>query len=102
MHRNYHYVDFGGDLCAVPSVHARLDREHYTGIATMDREWQHMWRKSWLLAGLAQDLVEPGDFLTFDLGNESILVSRTESGSLSAVYNVCSDVVREDARAKGR
>ena len=81
-------IPFGGKS-AEPAARATLNREHYAGSATMQREWDNMWRTTWLLAGVEQDVAEPGDFFTFDIGRESILVARTETGDLSAVYNVC-------------
>jgi phenylpropionate dioxygenase-like ring-hydroxylating dioxygenase large terminal subunit len=48
-----------------------------------------MWTKVWLLAGRASDVPEPGDWLTFEIGPESILVVRQRDGSLAARHNVC-------------
>lgn len=89
MFQQNRYVEIDGAPAALPSTKARLDGPRYTGAEIMAREWDHMWRKTWLIAGLAQDVAESGDFFTFDLGRESILISRTEKGDLSAVYNVC-------------
>lgn len=54
-------------------------------------EWQHMWMKSWAFAGLAQDLPEVGDYLRYDLGKESFIVTRVTPGDagIKAYYNVC-------------
>lgn len=83
------YISFPNGPQPHPQNTARLDREHYNGLATMAREWSEMWQKTWLLAGLEQDVEEAGDFLTFDIGTESILVTRTFTGELRAHYNVC-------------
>jgi phenylpropionate dioxygenase-like ring-hydroxylating dioxygenase large terminal subunit len=55
----------------------------------MHEEWQKIWPKTWLVAGVAQDLEEPGDFFVFDIGPESIIVSRSEADTIHAFYNVC-------------
>lgn len=89
MPQDNRYVPFAGAPDPRPEARATLDREHYAGAETMRGEWEHMWRKVWLLAGVEQDVAEPGDFFTFDIGRESILIARTEQGTLSAVYNVC-------------
>ncbi len=52
-------------------------------------EWDKMWTRSWLIAGVSSDIPEVGDFLVFDIGDESIIVTRTEAG-VKAFYNVCS------------
>lgn len=55
----------------------------------MHAEWDKVWTQSWLLAGLLSDLPAVNDFFVFDVGQESIIVTRTENG-LKAFYNVCS------------
>ncbi len=52
-------------------------------------EWQKLWPTSWLVAGVATDVAEAGDFFVFDLEPESIIVSRTSENQLAAFYNVC-------------
>ena len=55
----------------------------------MEHEWQHVWRNSWLLAGLESDVSKPGSYFVFDLGREQILVTRTNQGTVQGFYNVC-------------
>ena len=54
----------------------------------MKREWQKLWTDSWLIAGVSSDLTGIGDFFVFDIGQESIIVTRTGQG-IRAFYNVC-------------
>ena len=68
---------------------APITAERYISADYMAREWQHLWPKTWLVAGVAQDVAEPGDFFVFDLGQESIVVSHTDAGEIVAFYNVC-------------
>ena len=77
MWQQNNYVTFNGAALPMPTAKARLDREHYAGAITMQQEWDHVWRKTWLLAGVEQDVAEEGDFFTFDLGRESILIARS-------------------------
>ena len=65
--------------------HRYLDRE----FARLEDE--RMWCRAWLYAGPASDVEEVGDFLRFEIGNESILVVRAApgEGGLRAFYNVC-------------
>ena len=52
-------------------------------------EWKGRWSKVWLMAGRASDMTHPGDYFTFEIGAESILVIRQPDGSIAARYNVC-------------
>ena len=44
---------------------------------------------SWQIVCHVNDVASPGDYLTFDLGPESIVVLRDRSGSVRAFHNVC-------------
>ncbi len=66
-----------------------FSKERYVSTGYAAREWERMWSESWLLAGLEQDVRSPGDFFVFEIGHESILVTRGQNGALGAYYNVC-------------
>ena len=68
---------------------ALVPKERYTCPDYARREWERMWTRCWLLAGLESDLREPGDYLTFEIGPESILVVRQRDGGILARHNVC-------------
>ncbi len=55
----------------------------------MDLEWQRLWTRSWLIAGVSSDLPHLNDYFLFNIGEESIIVTRNENG-IAAFYNVCS------------
>ena len=55
----------------------------------MEQEWEAVWRKSWLLAGLESDVAKRGSYFIFDLGREQILVTRTSQDEVQGFYNVC-------------
>ena len=48
-----------------------------------------MWTKVWLIAGLESQLKKAGDFITCEIGPESILCTKDKSGKIRAFYNVC-------------
>ena len=54
----------------------------------LEREWERIWRRSWLLAGLESDLREPGGILVFDLGREQILATKVADGHLRTFNDV--------------
>lgn len=64
------------------------DKEGYFSRDYMDREWEQMWTRSWLIAGVTSDLPTVGDYFLFEIRGESIIVTRTEEG-IKAFYNVC-------------
>lgn len=77
---------------AVPAIDngtGRPDPHRYYDRDFMRQEWDQVFAKSWLLAGLVSDIPEPGDFFTFEIGPESFIVVRGEDGTVRAHYNVC-------------
>jgi phenylpropionate dioxygenase-like ring-hydroxylating dioxygenase large terminal subunit len=73
-------IDNGGEC---------YSKDGYFSREYMAQEWEKMWTRSWLIAGVGSDIREVGDFFVFDIGQESIIVTRTEEG-IKAFYNVCS------------
>jgi len=65
------------------------DKSGYFNREQMQLEWEKMWTRSWLIAGVVTDIPEIGDYFLFEIGDESIIVTRTEEG-IRAFYNVCS------------
>jgi phenylpropionate dioxygenase-like ring-hydroxylating dioxygenase large terminal subunit len=66
-----------------------IPKQRYTSREFAQLEWERMWTKVWLLAGRASDARDPGDYFTFEIGPESVLIVRQRDGSLAARYNVC-------------
>ena len=48
-----------------------------------------MWTRVWMIAGMVNQLAKAGDYLTFDIGRESILCVRGTDERIRAFYNVC-------------
>ncbi len=55
----------------------------------MDLEWQRLWPRVWLLAGVTSDVAEEGDYFVFEIGSEEFIISRQPDGTVKAFYNVC-------------
>jgi len=53
-------------------------------------ERDKLWRKVWQQVGRVEDIPEVGDYLTYDILDDSILVVRTAEGAIRAYHNVCS------------
>ena len=89
MPQKMSYVDFPDGSSARTQKSAQLDTDPYTSLEYMKLEWERIWTRSWLFAGVLSDLEEPGDYFVFEVGHESIVVMRDELGEISAYYNVC-------------
>ena len=52
-------------------------------------EMERVWPKTWQAACREEEIPNPGDYVNYEIGDESILVVRSESGGINAFYNVC-------------
>ncbi|WP_394731284.1 SRPBCC family protein [Altererythrobacter sp. GH1-8] len=68
---------------------ARPDPARYYSREFWDAEWERVFTKTWLLAGVECDIPDEGDWLRFDIGTESFVVARQGDDSVRAFYNVC-------------
>jgi phenylpropionate dioxygenase-like ring-hydroxylating dioxygenase large terminal subunit len=72
-----------------PGVSRPITGERYISAGWLEREFEILWPRVWQFACLERDLAEPGEYRVFNLGRESVLISRTAEGDLTACYNVC-------------
>lgn len=78
---------FDGSL---PLSRARtIPASWYTSEEMAQRERDRVFGDVWLVAGRVDQVAKPGDYFTAHLAGEPIVVTRDESGSLRAFYNVC-------------
>jgi phenylpropionate dioxygenase-like ring-hydroxylating dioxygenase large terminal subunit len=66
-----------------------IDGARYWSREFMDAEWDRIWTRAWLIGGLEEQIPRSGDYFTYEIGRESILVTRDENGLVRAFYNVC-------------
>ena len=64
--------------------------EAYTSEAYVRAERDKLWRKVWQQAGRVEEIPEVGNFLTYDILDDSVIVVRTAPDTIKAYYNVCS------------
>jgi phenylpropionate dioxygenase-like ring-hydroxylating dioxygenase large terminal subunit len=64
-------------------VEAYVSREYAE--AEADRLWSRVWQQ----AGRVEELPEIGSYITYNIGNDSVLIVRTPSGEVRAYHNVC-------------
>jgi len=63
--------------------------EGYISRDILELEKEKLWPKIWLMAAHTQQFKEPGDFVCFDIADESIVVVQNKQNELKAFYNVC-------------
>ena len=61
----------------------------YFDKAFYDLEIKHVWKKTWVIAGHASELPEPGSHLLFGHLGLSIVIARGKDGQIRAFHNVC-------------
>lgn len=61
----------------------------YTDPLLFQHDLKHVFFKQWLFAGHACEIASPGDYILFEVGNESIILIREKNDRISALANVC-------------
>src|ERR1700709_1734378 len=78
---------------ALPPAPARiagrpLPQASHGAPAEFHADLETVFYPGWLFAGHSCEVAEPGQYLTFTLGTESVIVARDEAGGLHAHHNV--------------
>jgi nitrite reductase/ring-hydroxylating ferredoxin subunit len=79
------FVDTAEDL----SQATLLPVEAYISEDYARAERDRLWRKVWLQAGRIEDIPEVGNFITYDIHDDSVLIVRTAPDIIKAYHNVC-------------
>ena len=73
----------------VPLRGDAISSDRYTCSGYLKREFTQVWHKVWNIGGVAYQMSEPGDYLTAEIGVDSVLMVRQEDGSAKAFFNAC-------------
>ena len=73
----------------LPGVALTVPVERYTSRAFHDLEVEKVWTKVWQMACRVEDILEPGQYIKYDIAQMSVLVVRQSDGSIKAHRNVC-------------
>ena len=73
----------------------------YSAPEVLAREKEAFFMRDWLFVGRVEELAEPGDYMTWRILGEPIIVARDRDGSLGAFYNMCAHRGVEVAQGKG-
>ena len=66
-----------------------IDPYFYRSHLVYERELDALVFRSWLYAGHTSEIPDVGDYLLFDIGEDSIIIVRDESGEVQALMNIC-------------
>jgi Rieske 2Fe-2S family protein len=77
------------DLVAHRRPGYSLPGEFYSNDVVYRAELEKIWRRSWLFAGHACEIRNPGDYFTFAIGDDSLIIIRDDDGKIHALWNTC-------------
>lgn len=61
----------------------------YTSPEVFDLETERLFLREWLVVGRVEEIAKPGDYFTFEIVNEPIVITRGDDGRLHAFSNIC-------------
>jgi nitrite reductase/ring-hydroxylating ferredoxin subunit len=81
VHENLSLSEFRG-MVVVPGA-------RYTSQEFFDLEMERLWPRVWQVACREEEIPNTGDFLEYKIGDQSILVVRSEAETITAFFNAC-------------
>jgi Rieske 2Fe-2S family protein len=66
-----------------------LPQSFYSDEGVYRADVEAVWRRGWLFAGHSCEVPKAGDYFTFQVGADSIIVIRGDDGAMHALHNVC-------------
>jgi phenylpropionate dioxygenase-like ring-hydroxylating dioxygenase large terminal subunit len=66
-----------------------IDPARYTSAEFAKREFEAVFMHSWNLVGRDQDIPDVGDYIEYELGDQSVLVVRVDEDVVKGYYNAC-------------
>jgi glycine betaine catabolism A len=66
-----------------------LERDFYVASEVFSADLARIFHRHWIFVGYAFQVPRPGDFFTYKVGSESIIVLRDRAGAIRAFHNVC-------------
>ncbi len=61
----------------------------YIDPAFMKLEFERLWSRVWQVAARVDEVPEVGDYATYDIGDQSVIIVRADQSTIKAYYNVC-------------
>lgn len=66
-----------------------LERAFYVAPDVFNADLDRIWRRHWLFAGFTCQASKPGDWFTWNVGDDTILIVRGRDGVVRAFHNTC-------------
>lgn len=66
-----------------------LPKDAYLSRDFLELENERLWPKVWQIACRLEEIPKVGDFVTYEIADESIIVIRTATDKIKSFYNVC-------------
>jgi len=67
----------------------KVSKENYLSPEFLKLENKHLWPRVWQVACRADEIPNAGDYIVYDVADETIVVARRENGGVEAFHNVC-------------
>jgi phenylpropionate dioxygenase-like ring-hydroxylating dioxygenase large terminal subunit len=83
----------------------RLDfvaKDAYLSKEWLQAEKERLWPRVWQIACRVEELQQVGDYVTYDIADESVIVARTSEERIEAFFNVCQHRGRRLTQGCGR
>jgi phenylpropionate dioxygenase-like ring-hydroxylating dioxygenase large terminal subunit len=79
-----------------------VTRERYFDREFFELEKERLWPRVWQMACRLEEIPTPGDFVEYDICDQSIIVVRQDDMSVKAFYNACRHRATELCKGSGR
>ncbi|MBY0420983.1 MAG: aromatic ring-hydroxylating dioxygenase subunit alpha, partial [Parvularculaceae bacterium] len=84
------------------SVAPAISPERYISRDYLEREKEKLWSNVWQVACREEEIPNVGDYVTYEIGDDSFIVVRNKQGGISAFHNVCAHRGRRLTSGCGR
>jgi phenylpropionate dioxygenase-like ring-hydroxylating dioxygenase large terminal subunit len=68
---------------------SEISTDVFTNKKYAQQEYKLMWSKVWQMVCREQDIAQPGSHFIYEIGKESILITRADDGKIRAFHNTC-------------
>ena len=62
-----------------------LSNKYYTKKEILKQEYKNIFLNHWICVGRAEEIATPSEYITLDIGGESVIILRNSKGILKAV-----------------
>jgi len=74
----------------------------YIDPAFMRLEYERLWSRVWQMAARLDEVPEAGDYTTYEIGDQSVVIVRVDQSTIKAYHNVCPHRGTALAQGSGR